>query len=65
MTQRTRDLLILFVVALSVNGAIALLITNPGYTDSYYYFNGGLFLAEQAGHQGSGWCSFRPGQTRR
>ena len=49
MSQRQRDLLILFGLALLVNGAVALLVSRPGYTDSYYYFNGGKFLADGQG----------------
>lgn len=48
MSQRWRDLVTLVLLALAVDGLVAALIASPGYTDSYYYFNGGQFLV--SGH---------------
>jgi hypothetical protein len=49
VSQRTRDMLILVILAVIVNGIVAGLVTDPGYTDSYYYFNGGQFIASGKG----------------
>jgi hypothetical protein len=49
MTPRARDLCILGVLALAWNALIAAWIDQPGYTDAYYYFNGGVFLARGDG----------------
>src|SRR4051794_17966903 len=43
---RQRDLLLLFVLGLIVNGAVAAVVAQPGYIDAYYYFNGGTFIAQ-------------------
>ncbi len=47
--QTRRDLIILVVLSLLVNGTVALLVSNPNYVDAFYYFNGGLALAEGHG----------------
>ncbi|MBN1120384.1 MAG: glycosyltransferase family 39 protein, partial [Anaerolineae bacterium] len=44
-----RDLIILVVLSLLVNGIVALLVSDPNYVDAFYYFNGGLALAEGNG----------------
>ncbi len=44
-----RDLIILVVLSLLVNGTVALLVSDPNYVDAFYYFNGGLALAEGHG----------------
>jgi 4-amino-4-deoxy-L-arabinose transferase-like glycosyltransferase len=44
-----RDLLFLFVLALAVNGFLALFVHEPRYTDDSYYFGGALRLAEGQG----------------
>lgn len=50
MTLRTRDLLILFLIALAINALIAVWTDVPGYImDAHYYFNGGVFLARGDG----------------
>jgi hypothetical protein len=49
MNQRTRDLLLLYGLALLVNGLVAVLVDSPGYVDAYYYFNGGHLLVEGHG----------------
>ncbi len=49
MKQRARDLLVLGGLALLANGAVALLVSVPGYVDAAYYFNGGRALAEGRG----------------
>ncbi len=49
MSQRIRDLLILYGLALLVNGLVAVLVDSPGYVDAYYYFNGGRLLVEGYG----------------
>ncbi len=49
MNRWTRDLLLLYMLALAVNVSVALLVRNPGYVDAYYYFNGGRFIAEGQG----------------
>ncbi len=38
------DLLLLFALGLVVNGAVAALTSSPGYTDAYYYANGGTWF---------------------
>lgn len=45
MSKQLRDLLLLFALGVLVNGFIASLTSIPGYTDAYYYFNGGTFIA--------------------
>ncbi len=49
MSQRGRDLLLLYTLGLAVNGAVAWLVRDPGYVDAAYYFNGGVALAEGRG----------------
>ncbi|MBN1310568.1 MAG: hypothetical protein JXB30_04045 [Anaerolineae bacterium] len=49
MTQRVRDWLLLYILAVLVNGVIAILVGTPGYMDAYYYFNGARFIAEGQG----------------
>jgi hypothetical protein len=49
MSQRWRDSLMLFALGLLINGLVAALIRVPGYTDAYYYFNGGQFIARGQG----------------
>lgn len=49
MSQRGRDLLLLYALGLAVNGAVAWLVRDPGYVDAAYYFNGGVALAEGRG----------------
>ncbi len=44
INTRMRDLLLLIVLSLSLNGLIAALVDNPGYVDAYYYYNGGLWF---------------------
>lgn len=51
MNQRIRDLLLLYGLALVVNGLVAVLVDSPGYVDAYYYFNGGRLLVEGHGLQ--------------
>lgn len=46
---RRLDVLVLFVLALTVNGLAAVYITQPGYTDAYYYFGGARQLASGNG----------------
>ncbi len=45
MKAGARDLIILYLLALLVNGLVAWLVADPGYVDAYYYFNGGRFIA--------------------
>jgi len=45
MTQTWRDRLLLFALAVMVNGSVAALVSQPGYVDAYYYFNGGQIIA--------------------
>jgi hypothetical protein len=47
MTRRTRDLLLLVILSILVNGLVALAVTSPGYVDAYYYFNGGVFIVQK------------------
>ncbi len=49
MTQRRRDLLILFGLGVAVNGIVALLVRDPAYVDAAYYFNGGAAIASGRG----------------
>ena len=49
MKPYIRDRLILYGLGVCVNGLIAVLVASPGYVDAYYYFNGGLSLAEGRG----------------
>lgn len=50
MKPRTRDLLMLYVIALIGNALIAAWIDAPGtIVDAHYYFNGGVFLARGDG----------------
>jgi hypothetical protein len=49
MGGEARDLLLLYVLGLIVNGAVALLVRDPGYLDATYYLNGGVALAEGRG----------------
>src|SRR5258708_11932544 len=44
-----RVLLFLFMLALAVNGSLALFVHEPRYTDDAYYFGGALRLAEGQG----------------
>ncbi len=46
MRPYLRDLLIVYLTALLVNGAVAALVRSPGYVDAYYYFNGGMLIAQ-------------------
>ncbi|GAB4476494.1 MAG: hypothetical protein Kow00124_18660 [Anaerolineae bacterium] len=46
MKPHLRDLLIVYLTALVVNGAVAALVRSPGYIDAYYYFNGGVLIAQ-------------------
>ncbi len=43
------DLALIFLLALAVNSAAALLVSQPGYMDAYYYFGGALQLARGQG----------------
>ena len=45
MSLAWRDRLVLIGLAVIVNGIVAALISQPGYVDAYYYFNGGLAIA--------------------
>jgi hypothetical protein len=45
MKAGTRDLILLYLLALLVNGVVAWLVADPGYVDAYYYFNGGRLIA--------------------
>ena len=47
--RSVRSLVLLYLLALLVNGLVAWLVAQPGYTDAYYYFNGGRFIAEGRG----------------
>ncbi len=49
MSQRGRDLLVLYMLGVAVNGAVAWLVRDPGYVDAAYYFNGGVALVEGRG----------------
>ncbi|MCC7359360.1 MAG: phospholipid carrier-dependent glycosyltransferase [Anaerolineales bacterium] len=44
-----RDLVLLFVLGLAVNLVVARWVTNPGYTDAYYYFDSAVQLAHGEG----------------
>jgi len=39
------DLLLVYLLALAVNGLVAILVNVPGYPDADYYFNGALLVA--------------------
>lgn len=45
----TRDSLVLFLLALAVNSAVAFFVSQPGYMDAYYYFGGALRLSQGFG----------------
>src|SRR5437868_4378732 len=48
--KRTRrDLALLLVVGVAVNALAAQWVTQPGYTDAYYYFGGAAQLAQGRG----------------
>ncbi|MBN1430138.1 MAG: hypothetical protein JXB07_17345 [Anaerolineae bacterium] len=46
MTQRVRDWLLLYLLAVLVNGVVAVLVDQPGYMDAYYYFNGAHLIID-------------------
>ena len=48
--RHVKDLVVLAVLAILVNGVVALLVTTPAYVDAFYYFDGGLRIAS-----GDGW----------
>ena len=48
-SNRRRDLMAVFFLALVVNGLAASFISRPGYMDAYYYFGGALQLARGKG----------------
>jgi len=49
VSRQSRDLAILFILGLVVNGAVAAMTSTPGYVDAYYYANGGEFIARGSG----------------
>lgn len=49
MTQRRRDWLLLYILAVLINGVVAILVSSPGYMDAYYYFNGARLIVEGQG----------------
>jgi hypothetical protein len=49
MSHKRLDLALIFLAGLVVNGLAALLASQPGYMDAYYYFGGALQLARGQG----------------